>query len=239
MVQIDFDFIDHRLLIQSSDGAQRTMALRPMAVADFYAQLFSHLNELGFAVRINTRPNEVENAIPFEQDRVHASYDPEYVNRFWRALLQVDRVFKQFRAGFVGKCSPVHFFWGSFDLAVTRFSGRRALPHPGGIPNLPDWIAREAYSQEVCSCGFWPGGAAMPQAVFYTYAYPEPEGCSETSVSPRAAVFDPVLREFVLPYDEVRRAQSPDRFLLEFLQSSYDVLARLARWDRDALERKA
>lgn len=174
--QIDFDFIDHRLLVQASDGAIKTIALEPRSVADFYAELFAKLAELELAVKINTTPNEVADAIPFEQDYSHESYDAEYANRFWRALVQIDRVFKEFRCGFVGKCSPVHFFWGSFDLAVTRFSGRTAPEHPGGIPNLPDWIVREAYSHEVSSGGFWPGGGPVPYPVFYAYAYPEPAG---------------------------------------------------------------
>ena len=174
--QIDFDFIDHRLLVQANHGEVGRMSLSPRPVADFYKELFEKLAELDLKVKIHTTPNEVATAIPFEKDYEHASYDADHANRFWRALVQADRVFKQFRSRFIGKCSPVHFFWGSFDLAVTRFSGRRAPEHPGGVPHLPDWVAREAYSHEVSSCGFWPGSEQMPQPVFYAYAYPEPAG---------------------------------------------------------------
>src|SRR5216683_307022 len=172
--QIDFDFIDHKLLIQADDGPVKTMALQPRSVADFYQNLFAQLAELDIDVKINTTPNELADGIPFERDQQHHSYDAEYANRFWRTLLQADRVMKEFRARFKGKCSPVHFFWGGFDLAVTRFSGRPAPQHPGGVPNLPDWVAREAYSHEVSSCGFWPGNEALPYPAFYAYAYPEP-----------------------------------------------------------------
>jgi len=235
--QIDFDFIDHRLSILASDGAAGTMALQPLSVADFYAELMSKLDALGLGVRINTMPCEIPDAIPFEQDRLHASYDAEYANRFWRILVQSDRVLKEFRARFIGKCSPVHFFWGSFDLAVTRFSGRTAPEHPGGVPHLPDWVAREAYSHEVSSCGFWPGGGALPYPVFYAYAYPEPAGFSATPLMPGKARYDTAFREFVLPYEQVRQAASPDAFLLEFLQGSYEAAAGLGGWDRAANER--
>jgi hypothetical protein len=237
--QIDFDFIDHRLLIQTNDGAVKTMALQPRSVADFYQELFSNLHQLGLDVKIRTTPNEIVDAIPFDKDHVHASYDAEHANRFWRALVQADRVLKKFRAGFIGKCSPVHFFWGSFDLAVTRFSGRKAPEHPGGAPNCPDWVMREAYSHELSSCGFWPGGGPVPYPVFYAYAYPEPPGFGTAPVRPGNAIYDAAMREFLLPYDEVRRAQSPDAVLLEFLQSSYEAAANLGRWDRSALERTA
>jgi uncharacterized protein DUF5996 len=237
--QIDFDFNDHRLLIQTSDGAQRTMALRPRSVADFYEELLALLAGLGFAIEIHTTPNEIAEAIPFEKDTVHASYDAEYANRFWRVLLQADRIFRRFRARFIGKSSPVHFFWGGFDLAVTRFSGRPAPVHPGGVPNLPDWIAREAYSHEVSSCGFWPGGDPAPYPMFYSYAYPEPDGFSSSLVRPRSAAYHATLHEFVLPYDEVRQAQAPETVLLEFLQSTYDAAADTGAWDRAALERPA
>ena len=188
-------------------------------------------------MKIHTTPNEVVNAIPFEKDYEHAAYDPDQANRFWRALAQADRVFKQFRARFIGMCSPVHFFWGSFDLAVTRFSGRRAPEHPGGVPNLPDWVVREAYSHEVSSCGFWPGSEQMPQPAFYSYAYPEPEGFRTAEVGPGGAAYNTELREFILPYDDVRQASSPDLALLEFLQSSYEAAADFGAWDRSALER--
>lgn len=235
--QIDFDFIEHLLSIETSDGAAKTMPLASRSVADFYQALFAHLAALDLGVKIHTTPNEVVDGIPFDQDHQHASYDAEYANRFWHALVQTDRVFKQFRAGFIGKCSPVHFFWGGFDLAVTRFSGRPAPRHPGGVPNCPDWVMHEAYSHEVSSCGFWPGGEALPYPVFYAYAYPEPPGFSTAAVRPDGARYDPGLREFILPYDEVRRAASPDAMLLEFLQSSYEAAAVLGKWDRAALER--
>jgi hypothetical protein len=237
--QIDFDFIDHRLLIQTNDGLTRKTALEPRTVADFYAELFRTLTELGLDLTINTTPNEVVSAIPFEQDREHASYDPEYANRFWRALCQMDRVFKEFRAGFIGKCSPVHFFWGSFDIAVTRFSGRVAPEHPGGVPNFPDWVAREAYSHEVSSAGFWPGGGGVDYPAFYSYAYPAPDGFRDADVGPGGAFFSDELSEFVLPYQEVRLASSPDDALLEFLQSTYEAAADLGLWDRSGLDRAA
>ena len=237
--QIDFEFIDHCLLIQTNDGLTRKMALEPRTVADFYAELFRTLTELGLDLTINTTPNEVVSAIPFEQDRDHASYDPEYANRFWRALSQMDRVFKEFRAGFIGKCSPVHFFWGSFDIAVTRFSGRVAPPHPGGVPNFPDWVAREAYSHEVSSAGLWPGGGGVDYPAFYSYAYPAPDGFRDADVGPGGAFFSDELSEFVLPYQEVRQASSPDDALLEFLQSTYEAAADLGLWDRSGLDRAA
>ncbi len=237
--QIDFDFIDHLLLIQTSDGAVRTVKLLPCSVADFYEALLTNLAELGLNVKIHTTPNEIADAIPFEKDHQHASYDAEYANRFWRILLQADRVFKQFRARFNGKCSPVHFFWGSFDLAVTRFSGRPAPEHPGGIPNFPDRVAREAYSHELSSCGFWPGGGPVPYPVFYAYAYPEPVGFSAAPIRPDGAVYNLTLHEFMLPYDVVRQAESPDAVLLDFLQSSFEAAASLSAWDRSVFERTA
>jgi hypothetical protein len=235
--QIDFDFIDHRLVIQTHEGARRTVELRARSVADFYQEVIGTLRQLGFEMHFHTLPNEVPDPIPFEKDERHASYDPEYANRFWRVLLQADRVFKTFRARFIGKCSPVHFFWGSFDLAVTRFSGRPAPPHPGGVPHLPDAVAREAYSHEVSSCGFWPGSGPVTYPAFYSYAYPAPAGFGEVPVRPGAAVYSSELGEFLLPYDEVRTAARPDDVLLEFLQSTYEAAANLARWDRAALER--
>jgi hypothetical protein len=235
--QIDFDFIDHRLLIQATDGESRTMDLAPRSVADFYRELFARLAEMKLPIRINTTPNEVVDAIPFEKDDQHAAYRPEQAVRFWRALVQVDRVFKQFRGRFLGKCSPVHFFWGSFDLAVTRFSNRRAPEHPGGVPHLPDWVAREAYSHECSSCGFWPGNEQM-EAAFFSYAYPEPDGFSTAKIGPAGAYYSAEMREFIFPYDEVRRAASPDESLLEFLQSTYEAAADLGKWDRAELERE-
>jgi hypothetical protein len=235
--EIEFDFIDHWLVIRSNDGNTRRMELRPRSVASFYRELQAHLGDLAIDAPIVPRPNEVADAIPFAVDEQHAAYDRDFVNRFWRALVNADRVFRKFRAPFVGKCSPVHFFWGAPDLAVTRFSGRPAPPHPGGIPNLPDSVAREAYSHEVSSAGFWPGGGAIDYPAFYSYAYPEPGGFAAAPVRPSAAFYSKDLREFVLPYDAVREAASPDAMLREFLQSTYDAAADLGRWDRAALER--
>ena len=236
--EITFDFIEHQLHIEKSDGARRMIQLKPRSVAEFYRMVMTTLDELGLAVSINTMPNEITDPIPFDRDEEHRSYDPEYANRFWRVLLQSDRLFKEFRSHFCGKCSPVHFFWGSFDLAVTRFSGRPAPRHPGGIPHLPDAITREAYSQEVSSLGFWPGNAAAPTAVFYSYAYPEPPGFAEAKIQPEAASYYKQMREFILPYDAVRNAESPDKVLLDFAQSTYDVASKLGKWDREALEEK-
>jgi hypothetical protein len=236
--EIQFDFIDHQLLIDKSDGARRTISLKPQSVAEFYRTVMKMLSDLELPVTINTTPNEIENAIPFDQDEEHRSYDREYANRFWRVLVQSDRVFKEFRSRFCGKCSPVHFFWGSFDLAVTRFSGRPAPPHPGGVPHLPDEITREAYSQEVSSLGFWPGNAAAPTPVFYSYAYPEPPEFAEAKIQPDAAFYEAKLREFILPYDAVRTAEKPDQVLLDFAQSAYDAASKLGKWDRAALEEK-
>jgi len=235
--QIDFDFIAHQVIIQASDGGTAHIALEPQSVATFYARLMQQLDDLGLHVDIYRYPNEVPEPIRFDQDETHRSYDPEYANRFWRVLVQADRVFKEFRSRFIGKCSPVHFFWGAPDLAVTRFSGRPAPEHPGGIPNLPDRITREAYSHEVSSCGFWPGGGAIPYAAFYSYAYPSPEGFSAAAVKPEAAFYSTDFGEFVLPYDAVRQSDSPDSTLLDFLQSTYEAAADLAGWDRGALER--
>jgi len=235
--EIDLDFIDHTLSIATADGMRGGFALEAQPVATFYARLMEELRKLGLPVMIRLMPNEIPDAIPFDQDRTHATYDGEYVNRFWRALVQSHRVFTLFRARFIGKCSPVHFFWGAPDLAVTRFSGRTAPAHPGGVPNLPDRVAREAYSHEVSSCGFWPGGGPVPHAAFYAYAYPEPAGFSTAVVKPVPAFYSTDLREFILPYDAVRLAASPDDTLLEFLQTTYDAAADLARWDRAALER--
>ncbi len=235
--QIDFDFIDHRLVIRTSEGAVQNLPLRPCAVADFYGEIFAALRALNIEVAIRKKPNEVAQPIPFDQDLEHAAYAADYAHRCWRVLAQADRVFKAFRARYLGKCSPVHFFWGSFDLAVTRFSGRRAPEHPGGVPNLPDWVVREAYSHEVSSCGFWPGNEAIPFPAFYAYAYPEPKGFPDAAVGPEGAFYSPELREFILPYAEVRQADSPDGLLLEFLQSTYEAAADRGQWDRPSLER--
>ena len=235
--QIDFDFIDHKLVIETSDGNVRLLDLRPRTVADFYSQVMSSLKSVGIDVAIHTTPNEIPDPIPFEEDHKNASYDADYANRFWRVLVQTDRIFKEFRAHFIGKCSPVHFFWGSFDLAVTRFSGRTAPPHPGGVPHMPDVVAREAYSHEVSSCGFWPGGGAIDYPAYYAYAYPTPEGFKDYKIKPKGAFYSNDLGEFLLPYDEVRASDDPDAALLGFLQSTYEAAADLAKWDRAALER--
>jgi hypothetical protein len=234
--QIDFDFIDHVLRIAASGGEQRKLALTAQPVATFYDSVVTTLADLGIDVAINDMPNELPDPIRFGEDHVHAAYDPEAAHRFWQVLRQVDRVFAKFRTGFLGKSSPVHFFWGSFDLAVTRFSGRRAPRHPGGVPNLPDVVAQEAYSHEVSSAGFWPGGGAIDYPAFYSYAYPEPAGFRTTRVKPDAASFSEALGEFILPYDAVRRAADPDTALLDFLQSTYEATADAAKWDRTALE---
>jgi len=234
--EIIFDFLDHELRIETSEGAVESLELAPRTVADFYQEVFQRLGSLGLDIRIRTMPCEIPGAIPFDQDREHGTYDAEHATRFWRALVQADRVLKSFRSRFGGKASPVHFFWGSFDLAVTRFSGRRAPPHPGGVPNLPDWVAREAYSHEVSSCGFWPGGESMPEPVFYAYAYPEPAGFKTTPVRPAPAHYEAGLSEFVLAYEEVQLAADPDAMLLEFLQSSYEAAADRGGWDRASFE---
>jgi len=234
--EIRFDFIDHELRVLKSDGAIRVLKLGPESVTKFYRDLMNALAEMELPVKINVIPNEIQNPISFDEDEEHRSYDREYANRFWRVLVQSDRVFKEFRARFCGKCSPVHFFWGSFDLAVTRFSGRPAPPHPGGIPHLPDAITREAYSQEVSSLGFWPGNAAAPTPIFYSYAYPEPPGFTEAKVQPATAFYEPAFREFMLPYDAVRTAEKPDEVLLEFAQSTYDAASTLGKWDRAGLQ---
>jgi hypothetical protein len=236
--QIDFDFVDHRLVVECSDRGRASFPLEPQPVSAFYRRLMDELARLGLRVRIDKRPNEVADPIPFDRDEVHRAYDPEYAHRFWQVLTQADRVFKVFRARFIGKCSPVHLFWGAPDLAVTRFSGRKAPEHPGGIPNLPDRVTREAYSHEVSSCGFWPGGGSVPYAAFYSYAYPEPPAFSSAPVRPREAFYSTELREYLLPYEIVRGSETPDEVLLEFLQTTYEAAATLGHWDRDSLERR-
>ena len=233
---IDFDFIHHHLTIDGCDGERGGFQLEPMTVADFYRRLMSELNRLGYPVTISKKPNELADAVPFESDTVRRAYDRQAATNFARALVQADRVCKIFRARFLGKSSPVHFFWGSFDLAVTRFSGRTAPPHPGGFPNMPDAAMREAYSHEEFSCGMWFGGGGA-EAMFYAYAYPTPEGFDGARVSPAAASWNDTLREFVLPYDDVRRANDRDGDLLAFFQSTYEAAAAGLHWDRTAFER--
>ena len=233
---IDLDFTSHTFRLTSSTGDERRFALRPMSVATFYEQTMGALADLGLGVEIYPRPVEIPDPIqPFPEDDQHASYDAEAMQRFWRALVQADRVFKAFRARFLGKVSPVHFFWGAFDLAVTRFSGRDAPPHPGGVPNCADWVMEEAYSQELSSAGFWPG-TGLGEAAFYSYAYPEPEGYRDADVTPEAAYYLGDLGEYVLPYEAVRSAAQPDDVLLSFLQATYVAAAEHANWDRDDLE---
>ncbi len=234
---IEFDFIAHRLGIATSAGEEDGFPLAPCTVADFYGELMDRLRALGLATRIWTMPVEIADPIRFEADRTHAAYDRDYVGRFWRILMQADRVFTAFRGGFLGKASPVHFFWGSFDLAVTRFSGRLAPPHPGA-PNVADRVTREAYSHEVSSCGFWPGGPGMEQPIFYSYAYPQPAGFADWPAGPAGAFYSRDFGEFILPYDVVRAADAPDATLLAFLQATYEGAATLARWDRAGLERR-
>jgi uncharacterized protein DUF5996 len=233
---IEFDFIAHRLAIETSDGKRDGFPLAPRTVADFYRELMARLRALGLETRIWTMPVEIADPIPFEADTTHSAYDSASVERFWRVLLAANGVFTAFRGGFLGKVSPVHFFWGSFDLAVTRFSGRLAPPHPE-TPNIAQQVVLEAYSHEVSSCGFWPGGPGLEKPIFYSYAYPQPEGFGERPIRPDAAFWSRDLGEFVLPYDAVRTAAAPDEALLAFMQSTYDAAAILAKWDRAGLER--
>ncbi len=230
--EVEFDFVDHKLEVVTGWGRAGTIALAPRSVADFYAEFMGLLQALGIQVKIWPMPVEVANPIRFDRDRIHAAYDAESAHRFWRILLAADMVLKEFRAGFIGKSSPVHFFWGSFDLAVSRFSGRRAPPRPGA-----DSITREAYSHEVSSAGFWPGGGDVPGPAFYSYVVPEPAGFPQNPVRPATAFYHPKLHEFILTYDDVRTAGDPRSYLLEFLQSTYDAAATLGHWDRQALEK--
>ncbi|MPZ98760.1 MAG: hypothetical protein GEU80_05355 [Dehalococcoidia bacterium] len=232
--EMHFDFCDHQLHIDTSDPDRRSIPLEPKPVATFYEETMAALAQLGIHVDILARPVEVEPAIPFAEDYQHASYDPDAAHRFWRQLVQADRVMTDFRSRYIGKASPVHFFWGSFDLAVTRFSGRSAPRHPGGSPNVADWVMEQAYSHELSSAGFWPGGSA--EGAFYAYAYPAPDGFAAQPVSPRDAHYDPDLREFLLPHESVRTAGDPDAALMAFLQSTYEAVAELGRWDRSGLE---
>ncbi len=236
LFEMDFDFHRHTLDVVVSDGRSASIALRPRTVADFYSEVMERLDGLGLSTRIHTVPSEIPDGTPFERDVEHASYDADAVHTFWTGLTSVHRVFQRFRARFVGKSSPVHFFWGSFDLAVTRFSGRSAPEHPAGIPAMPDWVAREAYSHEVSSLGFWPGGEPYPEAIFYSYAYPTPDGMPGATVRPDAAVWSGDLGEFVLPWSAVRESPDPEATLLAFAQDTYEVAADLAEWDRATLE---
>jgi hypothetical protein len=235
ILELEFDFLNQCLLVRSSTGQNGVLPLGPQSVADFFRRLMELLRELGVTVSINELPCELLNPIRFSLDHTHAHYDATAAQRFWRALLQADRVLKLFRSSFIGKVSPVHFFWGSFDLAVTRFSGRRAPPHPGGVPGLRDEVVREAYSHEVSSAGFWPGNDDFPQAAFYSYAYPEPARYREAALTPPGR-YEDTLREFILPFDAVRTAAKPDALLLDFFSSTYAAAADCGRWDRSALE---
>jgi hypothetical protein len=235
ILEVEFDFIAHKLLVRTSTGRERSLALEPQMVAAFYSRVVDVLRSIGVTVAINELPCELPNPIRFSQDESHKAYDRSAAHRFWRALVQVDHVFKLFRSGFLGKVSPIHFFWGSFDLAVTRFSGRKAPLHPGRVPGLSDAVTREAYSHEVSSAGFWPGNDSFPQAAFYSYAYPQPAGFAERPVTAGAS-YNKTLGEFILPYDTVRNAQDPEHTLLDFLSSTYAAAADSANWDREGLE---
>lgn len=234
--QLDFDFFDHELRVSKSDGQTAHLSLEPMSVAAFFHSLTGELNRIGLPVDIHGSPNEVADPIPFAENERDGSYDPEAATRFFHALSKSARVFVDFRSRFVGKCSPVHLFWGAMDLAVTRFSGQRAPEHPGGIPNLPDWVTREAYSHEVSSAGFWPGGASYPEPIFYSYAYPTPDGFAEARTDPEAAQWSDELQEFIMPYEAVRNSETPEADLMAFLESTYKAAAELSGWDRAALE---
>jgi len=234
MFDIEFDFIDHQLRVRSSSGATQYVQLKPQSVAEFYAKVMSTLDEMGLSTRIQSHPNEVEPALPFAEDVEHASYDPDAAHLFWRQLVQANRVIGEFRSRFVGKVSPVHFFWGAMDLACTRFSGRNAPTHPGGAPNVGDWVMVEGYSRELSSCGFWPGGGA--EGAFYSYAYPEPDGFADYPVHPAEAFYSKEKGEFILPYEAVRQASQPDQVVIEFLQDTYEAAAVRGDWDRAALE---
>jgi uncharacterized protein DUF5996 len=239
MIEVELDFLDHSLVIRHANGQWRDMALMPRSVADFFREYTELLDDLGVQVHIRPVPSELEDELPFYEDRIHRSYDPDAAFRCWTILSQASRVLQQFRGRFISKCSPVHFFWGAFDLACTRFSGRRAPVHPGGVPHLPDRVVREAYSHECISAGWWPGspGGPVSEPAFYAYAYAEPPGFAEARVRPGGAGYDPTLREFVLPYESVRRASRPDDMILDFLQTTYEAGADLGGWDRHSLER--
>jgi hypothetical protein len=236
-VEITFDFVEHVLRIETSGGASEQVPLRPRSVADFYHAVMAALRKIGVNVRISPRPVEIAETVALDKDETHGSYDADAARRFWLVLLQSGNVIQAFRGRFIGKCSPVHFWWGSFDLSCTRFSGRPAPRHPGGVPNCPDYVTDEAYSHECISAGWWPGGGMVDDAAFYAYAYPEPDGCSVAPIQPASAIYHPTMREWVLPYDAVRTASDPSATLISFLQSTYEAAATLGRWDRAALER--
>ena len=234
--ELAFDFINHQLLIITSEGNNESVTLYPRTVASFYKELFDKLKALNIEAKIYAKPNEIDPAIPFEEDSIHQSYDKEQINLFWKALLKIEPVFNKFRARFSGKCSPVHFFWGGFDLAVTRFSGREAPKHPGGAPNIPLKVMQESYSHEVSSAGFWPGNEAFPHPAFYSYAYPTPADFGIQHVLPNEAFYSKEMGEFFLLYDDVRKAAFPEKMLMEFLQSTYDAAADTGNWDKKSLE---
>jgi len=234
--ELEFDFVTHVLVASKDDGSVRQIGLYPRSVADFYAEVMRSLADLGIEVRIHDMPNELPDPIRFGDDTSHASYDRGFAESHWRILAEVERILFKFRTSFIGKCSPVHFFWGSFDLAVTRFSGRRAPLHPGGVPYLPDAVAQEAYSHEVISAGFWPGNHLVPYPAFYSYAYPEPDGFASAPITPAEAFYSNDLREYILPYDAIARADDPEHALTDFLTSTYEAAASLGKWERAALE---
>ena len=238
--EAEFDFIDHALLIRTNEGETGVVPLVARSVADFYADYVSVLRSLGIDVKIRPVPSEMSDTMPFAEDHVHASYDGDAVQRCWQVLVHADRALKEFRGKFLGKSSPSHFWWGGFDISCTRFSGRRAPPHPGGIPNLADYVTREAYSHECISAGWWPGTVGTPVAepAFYAYAYPEPAGCDVAPIKPATAYYHPLMHEWILPYESVRTSATPERDLKEFLESTYEAAADLGKWDRTALERE-
>jgi hypothetical protein len=237
MFQIDFNFLKHQLIIQTSDNEELTMGLYSRTVADFYKEIFSKLESIGINVKIHSRPNELAMAIPFRQNTINKTYDPDMANVLWQAMLKANEVLTQFRSGFIGKVSPVHLFWGAFDLAVTRFSGRKAPLHQGGMPNIPLEIMQEAYSQEVSSAGFWPGSNEFPYPVFYSYAYPTPEDFGKQKVLPEQAYYSTVMQEFFLNYADVQKADDPEKKLWDFLVSTYNATAETAKWNRNLLEK--
>ena len=234
--EVDFDFIEHQLKIRTDKNEFGSFDLHGISVADFYKNIFEKLNELGIDVKIKPVPVELANAIPFKEDTFHATYEDDKVIAFHHALLRIQEVFMEFRSSFKGKCSPIHFFWGGFDLALSFFSGRRAPKHPGGVPGMPDWVAEESYSREVSSAGFWTGSDLLPEPAFYCYLYPEPEGYKTETIQPEGAYYNNTLGEFILPYSEVQQAENPAKVLLEFLYSTYHAGANLAKWDREILE---